>query len=658
MISSASVNAQESKPIYLGREIIIRPEILHKPSTSACWHALFHNRVVARGFPVLTRFQGVGFEISFQNMAAAGKVLSFVEYENGLIAHGLTSVLIPMKGLYKDDAIQWHFEDKRNPERRKLARISQVLHRSPFLRYRHKELEPQKLINRRCFFGLTEHANVVIGTKNYQRKFEWSCSDYASRNSCIKTHSITLGTGFLGLFSGKATQTRTSTMLPSAIYTSQEQDIFDVLDFGRENLALLFDTAKNIGWYIPKISVALQMTHAIISKGNYAIYDGDYKISKDSALGFADAGPDAATQAANAVKNGFGLRVKRHHSESTTSEFISFCDMFKRTYHTLSDIKTGLESAEGEFREARHTAPKFIHGVELLDAMHGNPTIRIKTAKVDQGRAHLMHEQPLIIFSRHIEPPIIPEHSSLRKSWQVIPSNRGYLVSMGHAISSLLDRREEGLADGLDWNFRTELIQSHKPGKIESVNHAQKLVSKRKARSNTPLRRLMLNYQNACFVFGPDAENECKEPIVASTKLVPQTPNAGSASMVANPSLCKQIASVSTIKTGPEKKTPPAIAPSIQNSATIRLTMKHCESEGPLYVVNGSPTSADHSSRSLAGKESSLRKRTPRIKNTLQKIFSSNEEKAYLAKLTEQTEPRTLGNESVDPGEYDDLYNA
>jgi hypothetical protein len=84
--------------------IKIRPGMLHKPSIVSCWHALFLNRVISSGFPIHARQEGVGLEISFEYMVAASRCLSLLEYDHGLIAHGLTSILIPMAELKKDDA--------------------------------------------------------------------------------------------------------------------------------------------------------------------------------------------------------------------------------------------------------------------------------------------------------------------------------------------------------------------------------------------------------------------------------------------------------------------------------------------------------------------------------------------------------------------------
>jgi hypothetical protein len=318
----------------------------------------------------------------------------------------------------------------------------------------YKELNPEKLIQRRSFLGLAEWANVIIGTRHYQREFTRSGAAPAPTETYVKSYSLTLGSSFLGFFTGTGTFTLNSTPVRSTVRTSQEKDIHSALDSSKENLALFFDVAKNIGWYIPKVSVALQMTHAIIFRHGYRIYDGALEVPRDSPLGFANPGPDAATEASDAVKNSLRLKIRKSGAGSFNPVDEGFGDMFQRVWHTLTDVQVGLEETESDFRKAKHVAPKYIHGVEFLDALNMEASIRIKTVQVGQAWAHLTSEQPLVIFSKGIQPPNIPNPSGLCESWRVVPPHQKYLVSMGHAVFSFLERQNEGLAAGLDWNTR------------------------------------------------------------------------------------------------------------------------------------------------------------------------------------------------------------
>ncbi|KAN0095215.1 hypothetical protein V8E51_015926 [Hyaloscypha variabilis] len=642
--------------------ISIRLDRLHNPLTVSCWHSLFPNRVVSRGFPIHERKEGVGLEIAFEDMIAASRCLSFLEYDDGLIAHGLTNILIPMADLKNDDAIQWHLENKMKQKSYKLARISQVLSTLPDLHNRLKGLQPENLTRRRCFLGLAEHANVVIGTKDYQRTFVWSGSEKAPAEAYVKSHSLTVTSGFMGTFGGNGTYTRTSESLRSTIFSPQEKDIFDILESGKEHLALLYDTAQNIGWYLPQISIALQMTHAIISMRGYRLYDessGEFDFPVANSVGFANVGPNAAVEASDAVRRSLRLKIRKFNSASSGPIDTNFTEMFTKVWHTFSNAETGLEVAESDFRKVKQTAPKFLHGIEFLDAANMETKIRVKVVEVNQPWVHLTSEQPLVLLSKNFQHPIVPDSSSLCTAWQCVPSNRGYLVSTGVVISSFLDRRNEGLAAGLDWSIGKELIESHKPAKEPvPVNHPQRLVSRKKLQSNIPIRELMDKCQNGCFVFGRDTTTYCRESIVASgnpltAKSIATTSVIATTSTL--PSSATQKNLVSPIKGKPQENNSTL---SCQNTATIRLKIDNCETESSLYVVNGSAPPTDLNSKLLPGNGSSLVKITPRFKGRFQKMFSSSEEKASSSKSSEQTALKACGNGSAAAGELDDLYDA
>jgi hypothetical protein len=333
--------------------------------------------------------------------------------------------------------------------------------------------------------------------------------------------------------------------------------------------------------------------------------------------------------------------------------------MFTKVWHTLSNAESGLESAESDFRKARHTAPKFIHGVEFLDAANMESSIRIKLVEVNQPWAHLTSEQPLVILSKNIQQPIVPQLSSLCTTWQAVPPNRSYLVLMGLAISSFLDRQDEGLVEGLDWNFRKELIDSHKPGTTVPVYHAQRLVSRKKPRSNSPIRQMMLKHQRGCFVFGLDADIPCNESI-NYPEGTSETSTIGIQSSDPNSTLpdlsARMSNSLKSTQESSKNDLGVVTASATQNSAAIRLKADTCESSIPMYVVNGSTNSTDLGSRSLNG--SAETKRRPMMQTLKDKLFSNNQEKALPTKVPKQMELRTFANEKADPGEYDDLYDA
>lgn len=120
-------------------------------SGEACWQSLFPYAVIATGpFPISERTEGKGLEISFGDMLLMSRSLSFVEFRGGLIVEGLNSLLVPGEELQKDDSLQWHFEDRQQLKSSRASRLSAILNSD---RRWFKEIDPQKLVERRCFLG-------------------------------------------------------------------------------------------------------------------------------------------------------------------------------------------------------------------------------------------------------------------------------------------------------------------------------------------------------------------------------------------------------------------------------------------------------------------------------------------------------------------------
>lgn len=682
MLSSTSF---ESQTVISGQKIFkMYPDDLQRCETAEsaiipCWHPLFPCRVIAHGFPIRNRKEGNGLELSFENMIAASRCLTLTPYDNGLLAHGLSAILIPMQDLKEDDAIQWHYEDKQKQQFNKSARSSQIFSNLPALQNWYKELKAERLIQRRCFLGLAERANVVIGTMHYQREFSWSGAARSPTETNIRSLSLTLGSGFMGFFTGEGTYTLKPTSVRSVVRTFQEKDIHFALDSGKEHLALLFDVNKNTGWYIPKASVALQMTHALIFRYGYRIFDGALEISRDNPLGFAKPGPDAATEASDAVKKSLRLKIRTPKSGSSEPHKEGFADMFQKVWHTLTDVEIGLEEAESDLRKAKYIAPKYINGVEFIDALNMEASIRIKTVQVGQPWAHLTSEQPLVIFSKDIQPPIIPNISGLCQSWKIVPPQQKYLVSMGHAVLSFLERRNEGLAAGLDWNTRRELVQFHALGKNLPVSHTQKLIARKKPRSNSPIRKMISQHRNGCFVFGPDGENQCTDTLapVGSAPDEPQVANPTAAAidisqcdLSASPLVSQSIVVQIHNSLGNDNVVTPIcqskdlVVPSKlsnvseeQRSAAIRLNNDDCDSESSLYVVSGSARFKDHTPRSYRDIGQIKRKAVASFRNVVsidqQKTSAGNSSKEIGKGMTLVSE---CGNGS--DHELDDLYDA
>jgi hypothetical protein len=187
----------------------------------------------------------------------------------------------------------------------------------------------------------------------------------------------------------------------------------------------------------------------------------------------------------------------------------------------LDNIKEGLDDVGSAFHLAGNFAPKYIYGVELVDAANMESLMHIKRVHVDQPWAHLTGEQPLVLLFKNIPAPIFPDCDNLCEDWTTAPTQQNYLVAMGLAVQSLLERREDGLAERLEWHHQNQLIKTHRPGIKIPIHHSQKLRAIRKPLSNETVRQRMESYVHSCFIFGNGKEKPCQNLTKTTPALAP-----------------------------------------------------------------------------------------------------------------------------------------
>ena len=461
---------------------------------------------MAEGFPVTSRSEGIGLEISFADMALASRCLSLVEFDEGLLAHGLTSMLIPMSELTKDDALQWHFESKTRPGKA-LAKISQILKTRRIAQW-HRELSPELLFNRRCFLGWTESAVITMGTADYQREFEWSGAKRIPSVTVSKSYSLTFGTSGMGFVTAEGTRHTLRTAMQTSIQSDLRNDVHDALAAGREHLVLLYDTEAKTAYYLPKATVVLQMVHSIIHSREYKVYAGDQLVSPDFTSYLAEPGPDGYLGAQRALREFLKLRVyKGIDAQGDVVEDATV--LISKSWHTLDEIGMRLDEAKPRFEEAGFATPQYVHGMEWNDAMNMERSKPIYRCRVNQPWTHITHEHSIVLFTKKLQPPVAPTCDNLCESWSTIPSKQNYLAMMGLTVRSLLRRHNDGLAEKVEWLRGRRLITSHGGFQGSAIQHAQKLRSVRTASSNKQLRTLVEPHVHGCFVFGDGTERKC-----------------------------------------------------------------------------------------------------------------------------------------------------
>jgi hypothetical protein len=464
---------------------------------------------------------GKGLEISFMSIAILSQCLTFVDFEGGLIVESLRTVLIPTELLSEDedgDSLQWHLEYKVQQHSHGRGRISKILGPNHELK-RHKEVDPSKLIEKRCFLGWAEEASVLFGTKEYPLdKILWSGTGKGTTTRFVKSHGVSMGTDGLSIFGVYGNYSWVPVAIPSFLSISTDKEVHNKLLDEKDTDILVYDTGSKTAWFLPFANVVLFLTHAIIKRRGYLVFDG----SCQTELGFAQPSADGSSEASKVLLNCSDLNVRLIQSGRVLVEE-PLRQTVKEVLQMLETVHTGLESAESEFERVGDAAPKFLHGVDFMDVMKMERCIGIREAKVEQPWAHFPRNHSLVLFCKGLGQPIVAvREDKLCRPWKTVPPKCNFLVATGKTVGHLLDRYNEGdqgsrLGEHVEWVHEQILIQTHRHEQDMPVVHVQRLRTAANARLERHIRRRIHAHERGCFIFSANkVHRPCRESIDGS----------------------------------------------------------------------------------------------------------------------------------------------
>lgn len=397
-----------------------------RESNERCWPPLLRNSVVGQGFPVPCRDHGRGLEISFEVMILLGRIWYPMEYLDGIVLKGRSTLLVPISKV--GNAVQWHFIFC---ERRiGMEEISK--HCDSIL----ENVDLETLRTCRAFVGFCENACIHAGThgSGYRDIGQSDASLEPTRKLLARElvpSAGTSGCGFFGIQVGaKVAFTKGLYGTIMAEHTFLEDAILEA----KTHPCLLFDTATRRGWLLPELNVILMIAHVWATKQSdqetlleKLPFSEPTKDSNDAIYKFLVQTPDIELRKASCAGDG-----------------VTMMQRLKTIMAALSSRKEKVIERIASTSSFPMTQKNTLMGWELLDIARSTYLFRRKTCEVNRSTSGLwtfmLDDNPdiAVLFCHGAGDLIQPSADNIIcETWSPVPSNRDLLTTTGQMILSI-----------------------------------------------------------------------------------------------------------------------------------------------------------------------------------------------------------------------------
>jgi hypothetical protein len=460
---------------------------VHQPS---CWHALFTNSVIAKGFPISPRQQGHGLEIPIADAFHLAGSLKLIDYEDGLLAKGLCGALIPIKDNQFDDAIQWHLQ---------IWTTSSLL-KSVLPQGWLKVNDPKLLTGRRAFVGWAGQAEVLIGTSCDLKLVDSSGAlECRAGKPHITAYNLTAGPSGMGIFgAGGGITFAPSSICSRFVYQRQKKLAYRLQD-ASTNYATIYDYVNGTAWCIPESSLALCIAHNIIARRKLRVFHG----GQITRLGRAERCANGGKAAWAVLKESLQLELKFEDDDNVLE---TFSDMLESIFLNLDTVAEKLVEVINSNDKGNKQPPSWLLGFEFIDVAMEARVMTLKEKEVKQPWTQICQDAGVVLFAGAIDDAIGPHtESPLCEGWRRPPPDRDLLVATTSALVNFLERHgtENGsyLSESVHWEVTTPLMQQHERSGVSKCFHTQSLYTVSRPKRLDNLRQMLEAHKDGAFLF-------------------------------------------------------------------------------------------------------------------------------------------------------------
>ncbi|KAF2967446.1 hypothetical protein GQX73_g6089 [Xylaria multiplex] len=230
---------------------------LHASERNSCWLPLFSNAVIAHGFPIPERADGMGLEMSVELMAGIIGARHAATFDGGVVIKGFSSMFVPV--MRTRDGIQWHYVANNDPDMQ--LSYEEGVNKCP---NRLLDLDFASLTAARCFIGWNSGSLVEVRVGDETNNFD----DIKFSNAAEVKAALQIPGGSLGFQQfGLAQIDVTFGKRDGKCHFQRSSSYRRIVNAAEKMLVALFDTGKRRSYLVPASGLLLHILRHRLSSG-------------------------------------------------------------------------------------------------------------------------------------------------------------------------------------------------------------------------------------------------------------------------------------------------------------------------------------------------------------------------------------------------------
>lgn len=485
-------------------------EVSMPTHSGTCWHSLFRNPVIVKGYPIPARdFDEKGLEIPLNMMAGLSDATRVTKFDGGLLIKGFSTGFVPTRTV--QNSVIWHFCYNNDG-----SRLSYLFARDCCPEGTLENADTLSLANTRNFVGWTQSAlsklgeslstgsmqlhiepsflcdlfpfvqacsNLYmlydVGTKEAAYEIGWTGSNFSSSGCAFEGTTISLGKFIVGGANFRKGNKDTRINLERSGPYVQE------LDFARSMHVVLYDTKDRRGWLVDGASALLHLTRSQLSFPGFCANVKLSEFHHADLQGGADAAMEALKDPGNrqlviadeterweeitTSENGSETREKKEKKTEWCFEHL-----VRQTWSILEQIRdhqSRLLASPGI--GLRGTDREKLEGFGFRDIVQGEGPLRPRVATLEpsgRGWVDFIKEVGAITLLGHsfgeLIRPTEEVSNQLCIHWKRVPRNQDYLTTRVSTLESICEKYGDSeanpleLAQGIYWHKADKLFEA------------------------------------------------------------------------------------------------------------------------------------------------------------------------------------------------------